>query len=185
MFYQQQMWAHMDAKLDSADFKLAQPPHWRARLASLPWRTTLLAGFGGAATIGCLGALGDLAHLPLLIAPFGASSALVYGLPSSPLAQPRNVVGGHILAAASGLLMLSLLGPGVPAAACGVGLAIAVMMLTGTMHPPAGANPIVAGIAGVQPLFLAFPVLVGSITIVLLAIAYHRLVTGHAYPAAR
>lgn len=53
----------------------------------------------------------DVTQLALLIPPFGASSVLLFALPSSPLAQPRNVIGGHLVAASAGLIAVAALGP--------------------------------------------------------------------------
>ena len=60
-------------------------------------RTALLAGLGGAIAIATLQTLGGLLAVPLLIAPFGASCVLVFGVPASPFAHPRNVIGGYLL----------------------------------------------------------------------------------------
>lgn len=150
---------------------------------SRPWRSAALAGLGGAITIAPLAAvqLSDLAAS--LIPPFGASCVLVFGAPASPFARPRNVVGGHLISALMGLIAVAIFGPGVVGIALGVGLAIAAMMVTDTVHPPAGANPIV--VAFMQPswLFLALPVFAGAFAIVAIGLCYHRLVTRQRYPA--
>jgi CBS-domain-containing membrane protein len=86
----------------------------------------------------------------LLIAPFGASCVLVFALPDSPLARARNVIGGHVLSALVGVAVFALLGASPFSMALGVGLATVAMALTGTLHPPAGGNPLLAaaGAAG-------------------------------------
>jgi CBS-domain-containing membrane protein len=147
-----------------------------AWLAARPWTTALVAGFGGFLTIGLLATINASEALPLLIAPFGASCVLVFGVPASPFARARNVIGGHLVAAFMGLAAVSLLGAGPPGIAAGVGLAIAAMMLTDTVHPPAGANPIVVALTGAGWPFLAAPVLVGAGAIVVMGLAYRRLV---------
>lgn len=141
----------------------------------------MLAGFGAFLTIGILAEAHTLTALPLVIAPFGASCALVFGAPASPLAQPRNVIGGHVISAALGLLAVTLVTSPALAMALGVGLAIAAMLLTGTLHPPAGANPIVVVITSAPWSFIAMPVLVGAAAIVVLGVVFHRLVTSHPY----
>jgi CBS-domain-containing membrane protein len=118
----------------------------------------------------------------LLIAPFGASCVLVFAIPQSPLAQPRNVIGGHLISTAAGLSVFGMLGQTPLAFALGVGLAIAAMLLTGTVHPPAGADPIVVILAGASWPFLFVPVLIGTVCIVLLGAGFHRWVTGKTYP---
>lgn len=122
-----------------------------------------------------------ITDLPLIIAPFGASCALVFGAPASQLAQPFNVIGGHLISAALGLLAASLVASPPLAMAIGVGLAIAGMLLTNTLHPPAGANPIVVVLASAPVTFLLAPVLAGALAIVVLGAIYHRLLTGHRY----
>lgn len=152
------------------------PPSPVAWLKTRPWRGALLAGFGGFLTICVLATINATETLPLLIAPFGASCVLVFGVPASPFARPRNVIGGHLVTAVMGLVAISLLGPGPLGIATGVGLAIASMMLTDTVHPPAGANPIVVALTQAGWSFLATPVLAGAVAIVALGFVYNRIV---------
>lgn len=142
----------------------------------------LISGLGGALAIWFLAILTQSLEQALLIAPFGASCVLLFALPSSPLARPRNVIGGHFLSALVGLLVLTLLGDGALACGIGVGLAIAVMQFTGTVHPPAGGNPLVVIMTGAGWSFLALPVLAGTIALVLLAWVYHQTISRRGYP---
>lgn len=135
----------------------------------------LVAGLGGSCAIWLLAGLTQSLEQALLIAPFGASCVLLFALPQSPLAQPRNVIGGHFLSALVGLVVLHLIGDSVLAMGVGVGLAIAVMQLTGTVHPPAGGDPLVVILAGAGWSFLATPILAGTVTLVVVAVIYHRL----------
>lgn len=144
-------------------------------IVTRPWRNALLAGLGGALAIGVL-AVANEAHVALLlIPPFGASCVLVFGVPASPFARPRNVIGGHLISAAMGLTAVGIFGPDPLGIAAGVGLAIASMMLTDTVHPPAGANPIVVAILNPGWSFLLAPVLIGAAVIVILGAIYNRL----------
>lgn len=146
-----------------------------AAVVTRPWRNAILAGIGGALAIGLL-AVANEAHVALLlIPPFGASCVLVFGVAASPFARPRNVIGGHLISAAMGLMAVAIFGPGALGIAAGVGLAIASMMLTDTVHPPAGANPIVVAFAGAGWTFLLTPVLAGAVTIVAIGWAYNEL----------
>jgi CBS-domain-containing membrane protein len=158
-----------------------------AWLRARPWRAAAFAALGGFIAIGLLGQANAITDLALLIAPFGASCALVFGAPASPLAHPRNVIGGHLVAAFLGLVAATLVVSPVLAMAVGVGLAIAGMLLTGTLHPPAGANPIVVVLGHATWGFLLMPVLAGTLVIVAIGIVFHRLITGHDYamPARR
>jgi CBS-domain-containing membrane protein len=147
-----------------------------------PWRTAGLSGVGGFLIIFLLAQLSTSLHAMLLIAPFGASCVLVFALPQSPLAQPRNLIGGHLISSAVGLLVLTVLGPGPLSLGLAVGLAITAMQLTGTLHPPAGADPIVVIMAKAAWPFLFAPVLFGALTIVVLAAGYHRWISKRSYP---
>ena len=144
--------------------------------------STRVAGAGGFLAILALASARAGLGANVLIAPFGASCVLVFAIPQSPLAQPRNVIGGHMISTAAGLLVFYLLGQTPLAFALGVGLAVTAMLLTGTVHPPAGADPIVVIYASATWSFLFAPVLVGTICIVLLGAGFHRWVTRKSYP---
>ena len=135
----------------------------------------ILGGVGSMVAIGVTGGLTHVTDTALLMAPFGASCFLAFAVPESPLAQPRNIVGGHLISTAVGLIVLSLLGNGWWAMAIAVGLAVTLMQLTRTGHAPAGGDPIV--VAALQPGwdFLAFPVGAGAILIALVAVLFEPL----------
>lgn len=116
------------------------------------------------------------------MAPFGATMVILFGLPQSPLAQPKNIILGHILTTAIGLAIVSLIGVSPWSMGLAVGLAVSAMLLTNTTHPPAGANPLVVMLAGESWSFLFMPVAVGSILIVIFGVLYHRMISGEAYP---
>jgi CBS-domain-containing membrane protein len=138
-------------------------------------------GLGGFLAIWLVISFGDVTGLPLVTAPFGATCVLAFALPASPLAQPRNIVGGHLLSTLIGLALLHTAGVHPWSVALAVGCAIVAMQLTGTLHPPAGADPLVVMLAGAGWTFLWSPILLGSVLIVLLAWAVHRL-SGVTYP---
>lgn len=164
--------------------ELSDPP---GALAESPWRAAwssarpqlfpaLLAGLGGFVAIFLLALVGASAQLALIIAPFGATAVLLFALPDSPLAQPRNVIGGHLISATIGLGCFSLLGHQPLSLALGVGLAIAAMRLTRTLHPPAGADPLVAITIGASWSFLLLPVLAGTVALVAISTAFRRTI---------
>ncbi|MBB3113830.1 CBS-domain-containing membrane protein [Paenibacillus phyllosphaerae] len=117
------------------------------------------------------------------MAPFGASCVLAFGLWESPLAQPRSIIGGHLLSTLAGLAVYHTLGGGTFSMALGVGLAILAMMLTRTTHPPAGADPLVVMMAGSGWSFLVTPVLAGSVLIVIAALIVNNLDPKRQYPS--
>jgi CBS-domain-containing membrane protein len=100
---------------------------------------------------------------------------LVMSAHESPLAHPRNILFGHILSALSGVFVFSILGFSSLSVGLAVGLAIFLMMATKTVHPPAGANPIIAILGAKGISFVLMPVAAGASFIVLFAIVYNKL----------
>ncbi|HUH58121.1 MAG TPA: HPP family protein [Pseudomonadales bacterium] len=153
------------------------------RIKSSRYFIALLAGSGAMLCITILGSFSTLTpHSIWLMAPFGATMVILFGLPQSPLAQPKNIILGHILTTAIGLAIVSLIGVSPWSMGLAVGLAVSAMLLTNTTHPPAGANPLVVMLAGESWSFLFMPVAVGSILIVIFGVLYHRMISGEAYP---
>ena len=135
-----------------------------------------LAAIGGFICIGFLSYLNmSIDGSVWLIPPFGASMVLVMAVHESPLAQPKNLILGHILSALSGVLVYTLLGQTFYALGAGVALAIFVMMITNTIHPPAGANPIIVILGGKSISFVLLPVAVGALIIIIFAIIYNKI----------
>ena len=110
-----------------------------------------------------------------LIPPFGASMVLVMAVHESPLAKPKNILLGHILSALSGVIILYLVGDNFLALGIAVALAVFVMIVTNTIHPPAGANPIIVILTGQGISFVLFPVVVGAFMLVVFAYLYNKL----------
>ena len=110
-----------------------------------------------------------------LIPPFGASLVLVMAVHDSPLAQPRNVFFGHILSASSGVLMYYLLGNSPISISLALSFAIFLMIITKTIHPPAGANPIIAILGAKTIEFVIMPVATGALFIVIFAFVYNKI----------
>ena len=110
-----------------------------------------------------------------LIPPFGASMVLVMAVHESPLAKPKNILLGHILSALSGVIILYLIGDNFLALGIAVALAVFVMIVTDTIHPPAGANPIIVILTGQGISFVLFPVAIGAFLLVVFAYLYNKL----------
>ncbi|SDP06256.1 CBS domain-containing membrane protein [Phyllobacterium sp. YR620] len=131
-------------------------------------------------------ALGPTSSVPLLIAPMGASAVLLFAVPSSPPAQPWSILCGNILACLIGVTCAIWIPDPVIASAAAIGAAIAVMMLTKSLHPPSGAVALTAVLGGpvVHDLgysFVIWPVGLNSLLLLVIAIAYNNL-TGRRYP---
>ena len=139
-------------------------------------KNNLISGFGAFLCISALAYLNSYDDSNLwLIPPFGASMVLVMAVHESPLAHPKNVFFGHIISAFSGVFIYTILGFSFFSVGLGVGLAIFLMMATKTVHPPAGANPIIAILGAKGVGFLMIPVAAGAAFIVLFAIIYNQL----------
>ena len=100
---------------------------------------------------------------------------LVMAVHESPLAKPKNILLGHILSALSGVIILYLIGDNFLALGIAVALAVFVMIVTDTIHPPAGANPIIVILTGQGISFVLFPVAVGAFMLVVFAYLYNKL----------
>lgn len=137
---------------------------------------------GGFLTIFTLIYLTKMTATEWLMAPFGASCVLIFSAWNAPLSQPRNIIGGHVVSTFIGLLIYQLFGNEPWAIALAVGLAIAMMMLTKTTHPPAGADPLVVMFGAYNWSFLISPVLIGSIIIVIFALLINNLRSNRSYP---
>lgn len=126
-----------------------------------------------------------------LIGSFGASSVLIYGAIQSPLAQPRNLIGGHFLSAVIGVTIYKLF-PDVLwiTAPLAVSLSIIVMQITKTLHPPGGATALIAVIGSEKIKILGYwyafsPVLSGTIILLIVALIFNNLTTNRRYPNER
>lgn len=130
-------------------------------------------------------------HLPnlqlLVIGSFGASAVLLFGAPKAPFSQPRNLIGGHVLSALVGVASFRYL----PDAffvqeATAVATAIALMMVTRTIHPPGGATALIAVIGSDAVHGLSwgyvFPVLFGSLILLVAALLSNNLYQPGSYP---
>ena len=139
-------------------------------------KNNFISAFGAFLCISVLAYLNSFEESNLwLIPPFGASMVLVMAVHESPLAHPRNILFGHILSALAGVFVFSLLGSSFISLGLAVGLAIFLMMSTKTVHPPAGANPIIAILGAKGISFILMPVAVGASFIVLFAIIYNKV----------
>ena len=123
-----------------------------------------------------------------IIGSFGASAVLIYGAVRSPLAQPRNLVGGHVISAVIGVIAYKLFYP-FPwlASSIAVATAIAVMHATRTLHPPGGATALIAVIGSEKIHALGFfyaviPVGVGVLIMLIVALIVNNLATSRKYP---
>lgn len=145
-------------------------------------RFILWSWLGAAVTIALVGLIAEVSGYPFLMAPLGASAVLAFAVPDSPLAQPRNIIGGHIAATFVGLALLGLFGPHWWVAGLAVASAIAVMQFTGTLHPPAGANPLVVLTIGAGWDYILIPIALSALTLTLCAYVFNNVAPRREYP---
>ncbi len=153
--------------------------HFKHRL-----RDATFAGIAAFVAVILLGYLKSWAHFMVLSAPLGATLVLLLLLPSAPLSRPKNVILGHLLTTGIAVLGMALIPDPMLGLATCFGLGITLMVLTDTLHPPAGANPILIYLSGAHlpPLDFMVPTLVGSLFMVGFASLYHYIFTHRRYP---
>jgi CBS-domain-containing membrane protein len=161
------------------------PP--RVGNAEVVW--SWLGAFVGIALVGLIGAaVVDRLGQGLLIGSFGATAVLGYGAVRSPLAQPRNVLGGHVLSALIGVCAYQTLGDAVwLSAAVAVSTSIAAMHMTKTLHPPGGATALIAVIGGdpvhsLGYMYALMPVGFGAAVLLAVAVLVNNIPKGRRYP---
>jgi len=126
--------------------------------------------------------------LVMIIGSFGASAVLIYGAIRSPLAQPRNLIGGHIISAIIGVTTYKVLHNHMwLAAAVAVATAIAVMHATRTLHPPGGATALIAVIGSPKIhnlgyLYAIIPAGSGAAIMLLVAVLINNIPKTRRYP---
>lgn len=153
---------------------------------------TFLGAFFGIGIIGFINSKYFVANDTLfLIGSFGASSVLIYGAINSPLAQPRNLIGGHIVSAIIGVTIHKI----IPnelwlSAALAVSLSIVLMQITKTLHPPGGATALIANIGSEKIKNLGYfyvlsPVLSGVLILFIVALIFNNITPNRKYPTNR
>ena len=150
---------------------------------------TFIGSFTGIGLIGLLHSRYLTASDNLfLIGSFGASSVLIYGIINSPLAQPRNLLGGHIICAIVGVTVHKII-PNEPwlSSALAVSLSIVAMQITKTLHPPGGATALIANIGSAKIISMGYwyvlsPVLSGAAMLLVVAIICNNMTPHRSYP---
>jgi CBS domain-containing membrane protein len=150
---------------------------------------TFLGSFVGIGLIGFISSRYFTASDNLfLIGSFGASSVLIYGVINSPMAQPRNLVGGHVICALVGVTLYKFI-PGQLwlSSALAVSISIVLMQITKTLHPPGGATALIANIGSAKIhalgyLYVLNPVLSGAVILLTVAIIFNNRTSHRQYP---
>jgi len=150
----------------------------RAPQPAIPSREVWLSLWGAFLGVGFTALLAVLWKCPMLLGPFGASAVLIFGAYKAPLAQPRNVLLGHFLAACIGVCVNDFFGVTFWSIGLGVALALVLMVVTYSIHPPAGATAYVAvqtGGLGVGYMYILNPVILGAFILLLIGVIFNKL----------
>ncbi len=117
-----------------------------------------------------------------LMFSFGSTTLIVFVFHDSEFAQPANIFFGHLLAIIIGVIFNEILGISFISLGLSVGLTITLMMYFKVIHPPAAANPLIALFADVSVNYILFPVIAGSVSIIILSIVLNRYLLKRNYP---
>jgi CBS-domain-containing membrane protein len=143
----------------------------------------ILAGLFAAIIIGILSFLSFETSTGFwLMFSFGSTTLIVLVFYESEFAQPANIFFGHLLSIVIGILFNEIIGISFISLGLSVGLATTLMIYFRIVHPPAAANPLIAMFADVSLNYILFPVIVGSISIILLSVIFNKLILKRKYP---
>ncbi len=148
--------------------------HPIARSALRLGASALGAAIGLALVLGLI----DPPSAPLFLASFGGSAVFLFGLARAPAAQPRALFGGHLGGAIIGVLCLHLFGDALWVYVVALVATLVFMLVTKTVHPPAGANPLIMLHSHATLAAVWQPVFVGIALLALVAAVWSRLVPG-------
>ncbi|NMC73103.1 MAG: HPP family protein [Geobacteraceae bacterium] len=165
--------ARLPGKMKGAGKKTVQP---------LSLKYALWGSISGSLAILALVLVSRTSGHPLLIGSFGASAVLLFGAAESALAQPRNLVGGHLVSSTIAVAVVHLIGTGPLAISLAVGLSILFMYLTRTIHPPGGSTAFIGVQGHAGPYFIISPVLSGALILLLVALFTNNIVHHRQYP---
>jgi len=133
--------------------------------------------------------IGVLAFLTLktsagiwLMFSFGATVFIVFVLYNLETAQPKNIFFGHLISILVGIIFNQVMGFSFYSLGLSVGVAITLMVYLKVMHPPAASNPLVALFMDLSYDFIFFPVVTGTIVIILMSILINRIILKRKYP---
>ena len=146
---------------------------------------SLEIGVGATLAILVLAAMTRFSNQELLMAPFASSCVLLFAQPYRDASQPANIVLGYAVATAVGMLMRDVMPHAWWTVAVDVGVVVALLVALRITHPPAGAMPVIVFFEAPGWGFLFFPVLSGSLFLVLTAYFFHRVVSRRGYPVAK
>ena len=120
-----------------------------------------------------------------LMFSFGATVFLVFVLYDLETAQPKNIFFGHLISILVGIIFNETVGLSFYSLGLSVGIAVVLMVYFKVMHPPAASNPLVALTMDLSFDFILFPVVTGTIIIILMSVLINKIILKRNYPKRR
>ena len=117
-----------------------------------------------------------------LMISFGATSLIVFALYDKEFAQPGNIFFGHLLGITVGILFNEFIGISFISLALSVGFTVTLMIYLKVVHPPAAANPLIALFSDVSFEYIIFPVITGTLIIIIISVVINTLILNRNYP---
>ena len=139
----------------------------------------LFNGIAAAFVIGVLALLTFESPLGVwLMFSFGSTALILFVFHESEFAKPKNVFFGHLISVVVGISFNHYMGISFISLGLSVGFCVTIMMYLKIVHPPAAANPLIALFADVSYEFILFPVVTGSIVLIVLSYIINRFILG-------
>ena len=146
----------------------------------------VVSGLSAATVIGILAFLTLRTTSGLwLMFSFGATVFIVFVLYNLETAQPKNIFFGHLVSVLVGIIFNETIGFSFLTLGLSVGFAVTLMVYLKVMHPPAASNPLVVLFSDVSFEYILFPVILGSLVIIIMSIFINRIILKRKYPTKR
>ena len=143
----------------------------------------IVSGISAALVIGILAFLTLRTSAGIwLMFSFGATVFIVFVLYNLETAQPKNIFFGHLVSVLVGIIFNETIGFSFYSLGLSVGVAVALMVYLKVMHPPAASNPLVVLFTDVSFDFILFPVIIGTIVIILMSVLINKIILKRNYP---
>ena len=143
----------------------------------------ILSGLSAAVVIGVLAFLTLRTPAGVwLMFSFGATVFIVFVLYNLETAQPKNIFFGHLVSLLVGIIFNETVGFSFYSLGLSVGVAVTLMVYLKIMHPPAASNPIVVLFTDVSFNYILFPVVVGTIAIIVMSVFINKIILKRNYP---
>jgi CBS-domain-containing membrane protein len=149
--------------------------------SNLNYGDLMISAIGGLVAMSIMSIIAIYLGYPMVLGPVGASCLLIFGAHNVPFSQPRNIIGGHLLATFSSVAIWDIFGRSFLTIGITLAIVIILMVVTNTIHPPAAASAVVAINTGAGWGFIT-SMLLCSVLLVLMSLLYNNLFQSRQYP---